>query len=361
MSDDASTFLKENLQFSEVEKKGIVRMIKYIHDELALKKASQLLPLEITQRPAKQLELLKEEIDNLRKLMIFCFNEVVDKNNQLTKDANASDSNAATDSNADADSNADVDDSKLRVFSVKIDESILKEDEVYIKILEFTPPLSEGDKIARLQDKTMRDYQVTQNVYEEMISKIKKTCEKILEIENVNIEDPNKLASIMLSVIDAVHAAEIEAIDHINDKTEETEPEDPCDANKRLGIDWSFLGIFSKLPEKCDPKVVRMRLIEPVPIEIVGQEPVKENAIMDQEPVKENAIPINLGGGNARTRKKRMSKLYNMPRKVVVCKGKTLKRCKRAKVSCKTVMGASRKYCRRNTRKAIAKYRASRK
>lgn len=50
-----------------------------------------------------------------------------------------------------------------------------------------------------------------------------------------------------------------------------------------------------------------------------------------------------------------------MPRKVVVCKGKTLKRCKRAKVSCKTVMGASRKYCRRNTKKAIAKYRASRK
>ena len=45
-----------------------------------------------------------------------------------------------------------------------------------------------------------------------------------------------------------------------------------------------------------------------------------------------------------------------MPKPVVICKKKSLKRCKRAYVSCKTVMGASRKYCRRSTKKSIAKY-----
>lgn len=50
-----------------------------------------------------------------------------------------------------------------------------------------------------------------------------------------------------------------------------------------------------------------------------------------------------------------------MPRKVVVCKGKTMKRCKKAKVSCKTVMGTQRKYCRRSTKKSIAKYYANKR
>lgn len=50
-----------------------------------------------------------------------------------------------------------------------------------------------------------------------------------------------------------------------------------------------------------------------------------------------------------------------MPRKVVVCKGKTMKRCKKAKVSCKTVMGTQRKYCRRSTKKSITKYYANKR
>ena len=50
-----------------------------------------------------------------------------------------------------------------------------------------------------------------------------------------------------------------------------------------------------------------------------------------------------------------------MPRPAVVCRKKTLKRCKRAYVSCKTVMGTKRKYCRRNTKKAIAKYYTDKK
>ena len=45
-----------------------------------------------------------------------------------------------------------------------------------------------------------------------------------------------------------------------------------------------------------------------------------------------------------------------MPRKVVICKKKSLKKCKRAFVSCKQVSGATRKYCRKNTKKSIAKY-----
>lgn len=48
-----------------------------------------------------------------------------------------------------------------------------------------------------------------------------------------------------------------------------------------------------------------------------------------------------------------------MPKPVVICRKKSLKRCKRAYVSCKTVIGASRKYCRRSTKKSIAKYYAN--
>ena len=47
-----------------------------------------------------------------------------------------------------------------------------------------------------------------------------------------------------------------------------------------------------------------------------------------------------------------------MPNKVVICRKKSVKRCKRAFVSCKHVAGTSRKYCRRNTKKNIAKYYA---
>ncbi len=47
-----------------------------------------------------------------------------------------------------------------------------------------------------------------------------------------------------------------------------------------------------------------------------------------------------------------------MPRKVVICKGKSTKKCKRAYVSCKVVKGTKRQYCRRSTQKSIAKYYA---
>jgi len=251
MSDAASTFLKK-MEFSDDEKKGIVEMIKDIHDKLQFKKIIQLLPLEISQRPAKQIEFLKEEIANRRKLMIYCYNQVVNKNNQS-------------------------DDSELRAFSVKIDESILKKDKVYKKILEFTPPLLEGDKIEQLQYKIHREYPVTKDVYNEMISKIEKTCKKILEhVGDVIAKDPEKLAFIMLLVIDTVHDAEIKAIPFINDKSDEKETEeakkteDPCDANKRLGVDWSFLGIFPKLPNECVEKVDSTKISIVGPVKLSG-------------------------------------------------------------------------------------------
>lgn len=45
-----------------------------------------------------------------------------------------------------------------------------------------------------------------------------------------------------------------------------------------------------------------------------------------------------------------------MPRKVIICKGKSMKKCKRAYVSCKSINGTKRHYCRRTTKKSIAKY-----
>jgi hypothetical protein len=86
---------------------------------------------------------------------------------------------------------------------------------------------------------------------------------------------------------------------------------DPCNANKYLGIDLSFLGFFDALPEECELKK------ESTKISIVGPIEVRNS---------------NQYGGN----------------KAVICKKKSLKRCKRAHVSCK--------YCRRSTKKSIGKY-----
>lgn len=166
----------------------------------------------------------------------------------------------------------------------------------------------------------------------------------------------------MLLIFNTVHDTEIKLMDSAVDKGksegDETEDKgDPCDANKYLGIDFSFLGFFDKLPEECVSKneSTKISIVGPVNVQSTGgfKEPNVQSA---KEPIEQSVVQI---GGNISKLKQRQKKFvvqYIMPKPVVICKKKSLKRCKRAYVSCKTVMGASRKYCRRSTKKSIAKY-----
>ena len=131
-------------------------------------------------------------------------------------------------------------------------------------------------------------------------------------------------------------------IDKVQDEGEGKDKGDPCDANKYLGVDFSFLGLFDELPEECESKKESTKISIVGPIEVRSTDGSTGNFNMGSNH-QQNLYDLSQYGGN----------------KAVICKKKSLKRCKRAYVSCKTVMGASRKYCRRSTKKSIAKYYAN--
>jgi hypothetical protein len=241
MSDAASKLLVQ-LGFNDDEKKRVVKMVEDIYNSLLFRKLKYLLPLETGERPGKTIDFLKKDIDNHRMFMIYCYNQFVKQSND-------------------------------EYFTVPIDDAILRNDNVYKRLLNSDPPLSEDDKIEVLQEKTNRAYYVTLEIYNDMMSKIEKTCEKVLDIVGDNImSDPAKLAIIMHFVIDTVHVAEIDSIDLINTGSENKEPGDPCDANKHFGVDWSFLGIFPKLPKECSDKFDSTKISIVGPVTLVQSE-----------------------------------------------------------------------------------------
>lgn len=228
--------LLEQIGFDNDEKKRVVKMVEDIYTSLLFRKLKYLLPLEKGERAGKRIDFLKKDIDNNRLFMIYCYNQFSKTSDQ---------------------------------FSVPIDDAILKKDAVYKKILNSDPPLSVEDQIDALQGKINRQYFVTRDIYVTMMSKIEKTCEKILDNVGDNIaNDPAKLAIVMHFIIDTVHIAEMDSIELMKKDpvSEDTGPEDVCNANKHFGVDWSFLGIFDKLPKECVEKVdsTKISIVGPV-------------------------------------------------------------------------------------------------
>ena len=237
MSDAASKLL-EQLGFNEDEKKRVVKIVEGVYSSLQFRKLTYLMPLKKEDRAGKRIMFLQKDIDDYRLFMIYCYNQFV----------------------------KDLDN---HVFTVPIDDAILMKDKVYKKIIISDPPLSEEDKIEVLQRKTNRSFPVTQILYNDMMSKIEKTCEKILDTVGDKIaSDPAKLATIMHFVINTVHVAETEAI-QLMDTGSQSVHGDPCDANKYLGVDWSFLGIFGALPKECAEKVdsTKISIVGPVTLQ----------------------------------------------------------------------------------------------
>lgn len=248
MSDDDTL---QQLGFNAAEKKQVVKMVEDVYSSLSFRKINYLFPLRKRQRVGKRVEFLKKEIDDKRLFNIYCFNRFV-------KDSND------------------------KHFKIPIDDAILRKDKVYVRLLNLDPPLSEDDKIQVLQEKTKRSYFATLRIYNETISKIKKACETILDIVDDNIaSDPAKLTTFMRFIIDTVHVAEHDSIgimqknielknaQRMKKNTELEEEEDPCDANTQFGVDWSFLGIFPKLPKDCADKKNSTKISVVGPVSVV--------------------------------------------------------------------------------------------
>lgn len=299
--------LFEKLGFSNDEQEKVKKIVKCIYAGLLFRKATTLIPLDSKKRQAKRVDFLKQDIDDHRLFMIYCYNNFVEL--QVSKDSK--DSKGSKDSK-----------DELRFFTAPI-EGILEYDDFYKKLLikqkKMDKLMSIEDRIEELQKKTKKSYKKTELMYADMMAKIEKTCQKVLTL--ISTKDPVKLTTVMLFIFDTVHITQTELIGSIVDKVQdEGEGKDevkdkgnPCDANKYLGVDFSFLGLFDELPEECESKK------ESTKISIVG--PV--NVQSTKEPIEQSSIQT---GGN----------------KAVICKKKSVKRCKRAYVSCKTVMGASR-------------------
>ncbi len=313
----------ELYDFSDKDKENDARKMKKIYNGLPFRKANTLVPLEGEKRQMKRMEFLKQDIDDYRLFMIYCYND-------FTKLQSA---------------NQKMDD-ELRLFSLPI-ENVLESDDFYKKLIEKHKQqhMTLEDRIAALQEKTNKSYRATEKMYSDMMAKIEKTCKLVLD--KVETKDPVELSAIMLNIFDKVHATEIELMSSMVNKKKEDKG-DPCDANKYLGIDFSFLGLFEKLPEECKLKNESTKISIVGPIKVQSTDSILDAKVQSTE---------QIGGGDGNpSHRKIVGTQYIMPRPAVVCRKKTLKRCKRAYVSCKTVMGTKRKYCRRNTKKAIAKY-----
>lgn len=252
--------LFKKLNFSISEREKVKKIVKGIYTGLLFRKATTLIPLDSEKRQAKRMDFLKQDIDDHRMFMIYCYNNFVEL--QLSKDSK----------------------DELRFFTVPI-EGILESDDFYKKLLKKQKNMDElmsiGDRIEKLQKKTKKSYRATELMYADMMAKIEKTCQKVLTL--ISTKDPVKLTTVMLFIIDTVHITQTELIgsivdkvqDKVQDEGEGKDKGDPCDANKYLGIDFSFLGFFDKLPEECESKNESTKISIVGPVELHGLDGLK--------------------------------------------------------------------------------------
>ena len=273
--------LFKKLNFSISEREKVKKIVKGIYTGLLFRKATTLIPLDSEKRQAKRMDFLKQDIDDHRMFMIYCYNNFVEL--QLSKDSK----------------------DELRFFTVPI-EGILESDDFYKKLLKKQKNMDElmsiEDRIEKLQKKTKKSYRATELMYADMMAKIEKTCQKVLTL--ISTKDPVKLTTVMLFIIDTVHITQTELIgsivDKVQDEGEGKDKGDPCDANKYLGIDFSFLGFFDKLPEECKSKNESTKISIVGPVELQSTDGSK---VQSTDGSKEPKVQTKVGGSKTRKRK----------------------------------------------------------
>lgn len=280
--------LFKKLNFSISEREKVKKIVKGIYTGLLFRKATTLIPLDSEKRQAKRMDFLKRDIDDHRLFMIYCYNNFVELQATPVQETSKSKN-------------------ELRFFKVPI-EGILEYDEFYKVLLKKQKKMDElmsiGDRIEKLQKKTNKSYRATELMYADMMEKIEKTCQKVLTL--ISTKDPVKLTTVMLFIIDTVHITETELISSIIDKDEgegKDEVKDkgnPCDANKYLGVDFSFLGFFDKLPEECESKNESTKISIVGPVELHGLDGSK---VQSTDGSKEPKVQTKVGGSKTRKHK----------------------------------------------------------
>ena len=314
----------KKLGFSESEIIKVNELVEDLYDGLKLRRVNELLKASKTSRQTKQVGFLKEEIDKAWFQYVYLYNVFSKKMRRLYADGKIE---------TDHDYKDRIEYKKnlhLKYVINPIDENILKNEKFFKELIDIehnpdAKPLSFDDLISRFNKYNKISFMRMKIRHFKLLGDVQTACEKIVEIAGDKAKNPELFPYYFLYIANAIHIQETKAIETILEKRSA-----PKDA-------MSFLKPVFDAFEKFSNKGSNINVTIAKPLQIEGYPPIQKT-----------------GGKN----------MYNkniMPRKVVVCRRKSMKKCKRAFVSCKQVSGKTRKYCRRSTKKSIAKYYAKKK
>ena len=294
------------LGFSDNEIRKVDKLIEELYDGMRLRRIHDLIKSSKSARDTKQAVFLKEEIMKDRLQYIYFYNEFAKEMCRLYCDGKTE-----TDHQNLQDKMKYKDNLHLKNVIKPID-GILDKIKFYADLEKL--PLTFDDKISRFNKYNKISFMRMKIRYFKIIDDVKSTCEKVIQIMGEKANDPERFPDYIRYIINSIHIAETRAIQTLLEKRQA--PKDGMDFFKPA---FDAFAKFNNASKNINVTINN-------PVEIKG-------------------YPIAQTGG----------------KKVVVCRRKSVKKCKRAFVSCKQVFGKTRKYCRRSTKKSIAKYYADKK
>jgi hypothetical protein len=322
MSADENKQKLLKLGFSDNEIKKVDKLIEELYDGMRLRRIHDLIKSSKSARDTKQAIFLKEEIMKDRLQYIYFYNEFAKEMCRLYCVDSQNGSNEQSVGKTETDQKSLQDKMKYKdnlhlKNVIKPIDGILNKIKFYNDLEKL--PLTFDDKISRFNKYNKISFMRMKIRYFKMIDDIKSTCEKVIQIIGEKTNDPERFPHYIRYIINSIHIAETRAIQTLLEKRQA--PKDNMEFLKPA-ID-AFVK-FSNMSKNVNVNIN-------TPLEIKGY-PLAQKA----------------GGKN----------IYNnniMPRKVVVCRHKSVKKCKRASVSCKYVSGKTRKYCRRTRNSSLRK------
>lgn len=328
------------LGFSDNEIKKVDKLIEELYNGMRLRRINDLIKFAKSERDIKQAVFLKEEIMKDRLQYIYFYNEFAKEMCSLYCDGKT-----AGDQTNFKDKIKYKDNLNLKNVIKPID-GVLDKIKFYVDLEKL--PLTFDQKISRFNKYNKISFMRMKIRYFKIMDDIKSTCEKVIQVMGEKANDPSnkrqsrsdseRFPDYIRYIINSIHIAETRAIQTLLEKRQA--PQDAMNFFKPA------FDAFAKFNSAS--KNINLTIINPVEIKGYPEREAQAQAIVASE------RGAQAGGKNVYDE-------YIMPRKVVLCRHKSVKKCKRAFVSCKYVSGKTRKYCRRSTKKSIAKYYADKK
>lgn len=330
--EDENEKILRKLRFSDIDVKKVEKLVENLYDGLKLRRIHYLIKILKSSRNTKQALFLKEEIDKDYYNYIYFYNEFAKEMCRLYCGDSANEENVGK---TESDHKNVQDKKKYREnlhlkSAINPIEGILDENVFFKKLNKLendvdAKPLTFDQKISLFNKYNKISFMKMKIRYFKMSEDIKSTCEKIIEIGGEKAKDPKIFPYYIRYIINSIHIAETRALESIVEKKQLPKDE--------MGFLKPIFDVFDKFSNMGKDITVTIKK----PLQIEGYPPAQA-----------------VGG-------KKIYVKNIMPRKVVVCRHKSVKKCKRASVSCKYVSGKTRKYCRRSTKKSIANYYAAKK